>query len=162
MQANESGEQVDPPTSGYTYEFPRPRVATDTALFAVIDERPHVLLIQRGNEPFKGDWALPGGFVEADEPLAVCAERELEEETGVQGVALEQFYTYGDPGRDPRGWSLSVAYWGVVRGKAPAIRGGDDAARAEWHPLDALPRLAFDHDQMIGRAKRLYEATSAP
>lgn len=141
--------------SRYTYDFPRPRVATDIVVFAEIGGGQHVLLIRRGNEPFKGDWALPGGFVEEDEALMACAERELCEETGVSGVALEQFHTYGDPGRDPRGWSLSVAYWGAVNGEPPPIQAADDAVEAAWHPLDALPPLAFDHDQMIARAAKL-------
>jgi 8-oxo-dGTP diphosphatase len=143
----------------YTYDFPRPRVATDMVLFAEIGGRTHVLLIQRANEPFQGDWALPGGFVEENEPLDACARRELQEETGVTGVALHQFYTYGDPGRDPRGWSLSVAYWGDAGAKPPPIQAESDAAHAEWHPLDDLPPLAFDHDQMIARASGLREQT---
>jgi len=141
--------------SQYIYDYPRPRVATDIVLFADIDDEPIVLLIRRGNEPFRGDWALPGGFVEENESLEACAERELQEETGVTGVALEQFYTYGDPGRDPRGWSLSVAYWGAVDGELPTVEGADDAVEAAWHPIDNLPPLAFDHDDMIARANAL-------
>ncbi len=141
--------------SGYTYDYPRPRVATDIVLFADIDETTHVLLIRRKNEPFQGDWALPGGFVDENESLNACAERELQEETGVSGIALEQLYTYGDPGRDPRGWSLSVAYWGVVEGPLPNVQAADDAVEATWKALNALPPLAFDHDEMIARATRL-------
>lgn len=145
--------------SQYIYDYPRPRVATDIVVFADIDEVPHILLIRRGNEPFQGDWALPGGFVEENESLEACAERELHEETGVSGITLEQFYTYGDPGRDPRGWSLSVAYWGAVDGAPSTVKGGDDADEAAWHPLNTLPPLAFDHDDMIARAIRLRGTT---
>ena len=141
--------------SGYAYDYPRPRVATDIVLFADIDDTPHVLLIRRKNDPFQGDWALPGGFVDENEPLKSCAERELQEETGVSGIALEQFYTYGDPGRDPRGWSLSVAYWGAVNGALPNVQAADDADEAAWHAINTLPPLAFDHDAMIARAQRL-------
>jgi len=138
--------------SNYTYDYPRPRVATDIIVFAQVNDKRHILLIRRGNEPFRGDWALPGGFVEEDESLKACANRELEEETGLSGVVLEQLHTYGDPGRDPRGWSLSIAYWGTVDGAPPNVEGADDADEAVWHSLDSLPSLAFDHDDMIARA----------
>jgi 8-oxo-dGTP diphosphatase len=141
--------------SQYIYDYPRPRVATDIVVLANIDDETNVLLIRRGNEPYQGDWALPGGFVDENESLKACAERELQEETGVTGIALEQFYTYGDPGRDPRGWSLSIAFWGVVKGALPFVEGADDAVEAAWYPLDALPPLAFDHDDMIAHATRL-------
>jgi 8-oxo-dGTP diphosphatase len=141
--------------SKYTYDFPRPRVSCDMVVFAQVHGERHVLLIRRGNEPFKGDWALPGGFVEEGETLDACAHRELLEETGVSGVRLRQLGTWGDPGRDPRGWSISVAYWGEVEGVLPEARGGDDAAHAEWKPVDRLPTLAFDHADMVAQALRL-------
>ncbi len=141
--------------SQYTYDFPRPGVATDIVLFADVDEEPHILLIRRRNEPFRGDWALPGGFLDEGETLRACAERELQEETGVSGVCLTQFHCYGDPGRDPRGWSLSIAFWGEAKGDPPPIEAADDADEAAWYPLNALPPVAFDHDEIIARANLL-------
>ncbi len=109
-----------------------------------------VLLVQRGHPPFAGEWALPGGFVNIDEPLEAAAARELEEETGLKGVDLEQLHTYGDPERDPRGRVVTVAYLGVLPTDASQeVQGADDAAQARWFPIEALPRLAFDHAEII-------------
>jgi len=110
-----------------------------------------VLLIQRGNDPFAGSWALPGGFVEAGERVLAAASRELFEETALEGDALELLGVYDTPGRDPRGPTVSVVY--VLRtADQPAVRGGDDAREARWFALDELPALAFDHAIVIADA----------
>lgn len=111
-----------------------------------------VLLIQRGNDPFRGKWGLPGGFVETDEKILDAAHRELEEETGISGLSLKQFQTYGDPGRDPRGRIVSVVHWARLKEKPPA-RAGDDAADARWYHLNDLPQLAFDHARILEDAR---------
>jgi 8-oxo-dGTP diphosphatase len=134
-----------------TYEYPRPTVAADSVVLASREDGLSLLLICRGGEPFKGSWALPGGFVEQDEPLADAAVRELREETGIElpADAVIQLGAYGDPARDPRGWAVSVVYLAMLA-QAPDPTGGDDAAEARWWPLDALPEeLAFDHAQII-------------
>ena len=136
----------------YTYEYPRPMVTVDAVVFRRRAGVSEVLLIRRGRDPFAGCWALPGGFVEMDETLDTAAARELEEETGLTGIALEQFHAFGDPGRDPRGRSIAVAYWGMAPEDA-AVQGGDDAAEAAWFPISALPPLAFDHDGIIHRGR---------
>jgi 8-oxo-dGTP diphosphatase len=106
-----------------------------------------ILLIQRGNDPFTGCWALPGGYVEPGEAIIDAAIRELKEETGLTGVGLHQVGTYGDPGRDPRGWTATVAHVGFV--DEPVAKAGDDAASAKWFPLNQLPTLAFDHETIV-------------
>jgi len=128
-------------------------VTVDAAVFRRRGDRWEILLIQRGRPPFEGAWALPGGFVDMEETLDHAAARELEEETGVIGVELEQLHTFGDPGRDPRGRTVSVVYGGVMPEKVTAtVEGRDDAADAAWHAIDELPSLAFDHDRIIERA----------
>jgi len=110
-----------------------------------------VLLIERGREPFKGRYALPGGFVDYGEDIDDAVHREVEEETGLTGIPFRQFRTFGKPGRDPRGHTVSVVYVGVLLGEAPAVAGGDDAAHAAWFPTSRLPDLAFDHAHILGR-----------
>ena len=144
----------------YTYDYPRPMVTVDAVVFSVRDGRLEVLMIQRKHDPHAGSWALPGGFVDMDESLDTAVARELAEETNLTGVELEQFRTFGDPNRDPRGRSISVAFLGVVdwRGHAPCA--ADDAAEAAWLPLDGLPELAFDHGLIVRYAvRRLRELT---
>ncbi len=131
-----------------TYEYPRPAVTVDILLTRVTETYTEVLLIQRKDPPFAGHWALPGGFVDEYEPLEAAAARELREETGLEGLVLTQFGAYGDPGRDPRGWTVSIVFLGEVAGEI-VLRAGDDAAAARWWSLDALPPLAFDHAQII-------------
>ncbi|WP_116105866.1 NUDIX hydrolase [Lewinella sp. IMCC34191] len=133
-----------------TYKYPRPSVTVDVVVFGYDGgETLKLLLIQRGGEPFKGQWALPGGFVDMDEDLETSALRELEEETGVKGLYVEQLYTFGQPGRDPRGRVISVAHYALVNlGDHPATP-SSDAAKAEWFALDDLPELAFDHAKVI-------------
>ncbi len=141
--------------STYTYEHPRPAVTVDVVIFSLQDQQLKVLLSERGEAPFKGMWALPGGFVRLDEDLERAASRELEEETGVKDVYLEQLYTYGEPGRDPRGRVISIAYYALIPAdSAVRVEGQSDAAQADWHPLSELPALAFDHAEIIQYAHR--------
>ena len=139
----------------YTYKYPRPAVTADCAVITR-EEEPKVLLIQRGNEPFKGCWAFPGGFMDMDETTEQCAIRELEEETGLKVSGLRQIGAYSKVDRDPRGRTVTVACLAVVDRPLP-VKGQDDAARAEWWPLSALPRLAFDHDEIMRDAIRKYK-----
>lgn len=140
----------------YTYEYPRPALATDCVVFGLDDEELQVLLIERGVDPHRGSWALPGGFVHMDEDLETAARRELTEETGVTRVFLEQLYTFGAPKRDPRSRVVSVAYWGLVKLSDHAIRAATDARSAAWFPAHDPPSLAFDHSDILDAAlKRL-------
>lgn len=142
-----------------TYEYERPAFTVDTAVFRGPAHARELLLVLRGAEPYAGRWALPGGFVEADEPPDSGARRELSEETGLapSGVFL-QVATYGDPGRDPRGWTVTLLFAVVLApGEPDAVCGGDDAARAAWHPVSALPPLAFDHDRLALDAAAMIE-----
>ncbi len=136
-----------------TYEFPRPALSTDVVLLSGMAESRAVLLVRRGQEPFRGKWALPGGFVDEGERLVDAARRELAEETGLAfDGPLLQVGAFGDPGRDPRGWTVSVVYAGDA-GEVPSeVYGGDDAEEAAWHRLDALPALAFDHAEIVATA----------
>jgi 8-oxo-dGTP diphosphatase len=136
----------------YAYEYPRPAVTADIVI-VTLEERPRVLLIKRNGEPFKGSWALPGGYVNEMERLADAARRELEEETGVKNVELEQLHAFGDPGRDPRGWTVTVAFLARVLPDQVKPKAADDAAEVGWYPLDELPKLAFDHAEIVARAK---------
>lgn len=137
----------------FEYEFPRPAVSVDVVLLAGPPAGLHVLLIRRASEPFAGAWALPGGFLDEDERLEDAARRELAEETAFEFRGpLVQVGAFGDPGRDPRGWTVSVAFVGRAYEGLPAVTGGDDAAEAAWHPLGALPNLAFDHDEILAAA----------
>ena len=139
----------------YTYDYPRPALTVDIVAFSVQNQKLNVLLIERAEPPFAGMWALPGGFVQIDEDLITAAERELEEETGVQGAYLEQLYTYGAPERDPRGRVISVAHFALIPSNKPIqSSGGSDAAQAQWHPIHQLPPLAFDHLEIVNYALR--------
>lgn len=134
----------------YTYDWPRPMVTVDAVIFSLSTGKTQVLLVNRGHEPFKGKWAVPGGFVEIDEELEDAVVRELAEETGLTGVKLEQMRTFGKCGRDPRGRQISIAFTGIVTAGQNKIRPGDDAAKAKWFDIKDLPGdLAFDHDEMI-------------
>jgi len=132
----------------YVYDWPRPMVTADAAVFSYCDGRPRLLLIQRRREPYQGYWALPGGFVEIEEDLPQAAARELAEETGLKDLPLEQLRTFGRPGRDPRGRTITVVYFGLAGPDCGPIQAADDAAQARWFDLDHLPPLAFDHDEI--------------
>jgi len=140
-------------TSGkYVYDHPRPAVTVDVVVITR-ETRPRVLLIRRKHEPFAGMWALPGGFIDMEETLEVSARRELEEEAGIRVDELEQLHTFGDPGRDPRGRVISVAYLARVDADQLQPQAADDAAEVAWHGLDRLPPLAFDHAAILSFAR---------
>lgn len=137
----------------HTYQYPRPALTVDCAIFGWDGgQQLQVLLIQRAQSPYEGQWALPGGFVDMDEDLETAALRELEEETGMREVFVEQLYTFGEPGRDPRGRVVSVAYFALVNLAKHRVQAASDAQAAQWFPLDALPQLAFDHDRILNKA----------
>ncbi|WP_372754739.1 NUDIX domain-containing protein [Labilibaculum sp.] len=134
----------------YTYQYPRPALTVDCAIFCKCNNKEYVLLIQRANAPFQNKWAFPGGFVDMDEDLEVAAYRELKEETGFSAISLEQFKTYGAVNRDPRGRTVSVVFKGKMQvDELPLVKGDDDAAQAVWQAIDQLPPLAFDHDLIM-------------
>jgi len=145
----------------YVYDWPRPMVTADAVVFAFFDRRPKLLLIQRKHEPFKDRWALPGGFIEMDEDLPDSAARELAEETGLTGVPLEQLRTFGKPGRDPRGRTITVAYFGIADKDWDQIKAADDAANVNWFDIDRLPPMAFDHDEIAPCAIERLKQTEA-
>ena len=138
----------------YTYKYPRPAVTADCVVITR-ESLPQVLLIERGFDPYKGYWAFPGGFMNMDETTEQCAVRELEEETGLKVSELHQIGAYSKVDRDPRGRTITVAYLAIV--DAPVhVTGQDDAAKAQWFPIDALPPLAFDHEEIMKDAIDLY------
>lgn len=136
----------------YSYRYPHPAVTTDIVIFTIRDGRLKLLLIKRGGEPYQGRWALPGGFVELDEDLEASARRELEEETGVSGVYLEQLYTFGRPDRDPRERVITVAYYALIPSDQVRLQAATDAEAVGWFAFEELPPLAFDHDEIVAMA----------
>lgn len=134
----------------YTYEYPRPSVTVDCVIFG-LDEGSllKVLLIKRLREPYKDFWALPGGFVDMEEDLETAALRELEEETGLKDVFIEQLFTFGNPGRDPRGRVISIAYFALVNLSRYKVKAASDAKEVKWFEVNNLPKLAFDHDTIL-------------
>ena len=136
----------------HTYDYPRPALTVDLVL-VTREARPQVLLIRRKRDPFAGSWALPGGFVEENETIADAARRELKEETGLDVNDIEQLYTAGDPGRDPRGWTVTVAHLARVDPAALKPVAADDAEEVGWFPLNDLPALAFDHAMILARVR---------
>lgn len=140
--------------SGYNpNEYERPSVTVDVVIFTLREQDLQVLLICRKHAPFAGFWAIPGGFVNVDESLETAALRELEEETGVRNVYIEQLYTFGDPGRDPRTRVITVTYFALVPETALGpLRAGEDAAAAQWWSMYNLPQLAFDHAEILNYA----------
>jgi 8-oxo-dGTP diphosphatase len=143
----------------YVYDWPRPMVTVDAVVFAVTSDTTKVLLIKRGHEPFKGKWAFPGGFIGMDEELDDAVARELQEETGLTGVPLEQMHTFGTVGRDPRGRQITVVYMGIIKEGLECIKAGDDAAQAQWFDIDKLPAdMAFDHNQVAKFAVKILKS----
>lgn len=143
----------------YSYRYPHPAVTTDCVVFGYDGKKLNVLLIERGREPYKGHWALPGGFLKMDESAEEGAMRELREETNVSDIYLEQFHTFSAVDRDPRERVLTIAFFALVRKSDYNIIGGDDAVKAEWFGINELPDLAFDHAEIIGMAReKLQEA----
>src|SRR5882672_10499361 len=133
----------------FTYQYPRAALTVDCVVFGFDEGELKVLLIERGLEPFKGKWALPGGFVRVDETLDEAARRELEEEAGLGNVFLEQLYTFGEVDRDPRERVVSVAYFALVKLADYKTRAAADAADARWFPISTVPKLAFDHAEIL-------------
>ena len=138
----------------HTYEYARPALTVDNVVFGFGEGDLQLLLIQRDLEPFAGKWALPGGFVRVNESLEDAALRELEEETGLGKVYMEQLYTFGEPGRDPRERVVTVAYYGLVKLSDHRVKAATDARNAAWFAMCDLPRLAFDHEEIIETALR--------
>ncbi len=136
----------------YCYKYPHPAVTTDCVIFGFDGQSLKVLLVERGIEPYKGRWAFPGGFLNPDERAEEGARRELNEETGLEGAFIEQFHTYTEPNRDPRERVITIAYFALVR--IQEVHGSDDAAKAQWFPIEEVPQLAFDHDRILRDATR--------
>jgi 8-oxo-dGTP diphosphatase len=147
----------------YVYDWPRPMVTVDAAVFALVEGKAKLLLVQRKHEPYQGSWALPGGFVEIDEDLKEAAVRELAEETGLKNVSLEQLHTFGKPGRDPRGRAITVVYFGIAGKNWQQAKAADDAAQVQWFDIESLPAMAFDHNEIarcaIARLRQLSART---
>ena len=137
----------------YTYDYPRPAVTADSVVFCNGSDGLSVLLIERANDPFKGCWAFPGGFMDMEENAEDCAKRELMEETGMEVRSLEYIGTFSEVNRDPRGRTITFAYYAVVE-KSDVI-GADDASRAKWFPIDSIPSLAFDHEEILRTALKV-------
>jgi 8-oxo-dGTP diphosphatase len=133
----------------YSYEYPRPAVSADIAVLRESSQSMEILLILRKNPPFQGMWALPGGFLEIDETLEETAARELEEETGLNGIDLKQFKTFSNVDRDPRTRVITTVFYGMVSRENSLAKGGDDAEKAEWFSVNDLPPLGFDHFEII-------------
>jgi ADP-ribose pyrophosphatase YjhB (NUDIX family) len=136
----------------FSYQYPRAALTVDCVVFGFDENELKVLLIQRGLEPFKGRWAFPGGFVRVDETVDDAARRELVEETGLKGIFLEQLYTFGEIDRDPRDRVVSVAYYALVKLSDHRAKAATDAANAEWFPISKVPKLAFDHAEILETA----------
>ena len=142
----------------YCYDFPRPALTADIIIFTFNNKELLVLLIERNHMPFKGEWAFPGGFVDMEETVEECAYRELKEETGLEVKNLEQLITVSKLGRDPRGRTVTVFFYGFVSYDNASVRAGDDAKEAVWFPVSKLPSLAFDHNEIVPAAlKKLYD-----
>lgn len=136
----------------YSYDYPRPALTVDAVVFRKMAGRLEVLLIKRKHSPFKGMWALPGGFIDMEETVEDAVVRELEEETHLRVESLQQLHTFSAPDRDPRGRTISVTFFGVVEPAQSQVSGGDDASDAKWFPVNQLPELAFDHMDAVRMA----------
>ena len=142
----------------HTYQYPHPAVTVDACLFTILDDQLKILLIKRGLDPYKGDWAIPGGFVHMDESLDQAVQRELQEETGATGFNFEQFGTFGQVDRDPRERVITVAYFALAPAEHVTLKADTDADEAAWFPISALPDLAFDHAGIIDKAVKRVRA----
>lgn len=136
----------------YTYDYPRLALTVDAVVFRKKEDILEVLLIQRKHYPFEGMWALPGGFVEMDETVEEAVVRELEEETHLKLEGLKQLHTFSELGRDPRGRTVSVTFYGLTSFENSNVKGGDDASDAKWYNIKNIPTLAFDHIEAIKMA----------
>ena len=133
----------------YSYKYPRPALTVDCIVFLKIpDNKYRILLIQRNQAPFEGEWAFPGGFVDINETLETAAKRELKEETGIKNIKLKQLYTFDAINRDPRHRTISVIYWGISNHKEK-IFSGSDARKVKWFLINEIPELAFDHNYIL-------------
>lgn len=138
----------------YTYHYPRPALTVDIVVTTILNDQLHILLMQRAQPPFQGSWALPGGFVEIEESLESAAARELAEETSLEGCILDQFHTYGDPHRDPRGRVISVVYCVCLPDEVRlTVQADSDAKQVRWFKMTDVPGLAFDHSKIIQDAR---------
>ena len=146
------------------HSFPKPSVTVDIIIFTIKENELKVLLVKRKINPFKDKWAIPGGFVGIKESLEDAAKRELEEETGVKDVYLEQLYTFGEPERDPRGRVITVAYMALINSEEIRLKASTDVSEAKWFPIKKIPQLAFDHkkifDYSLKRLKWKFEYTT--
>ncbi|MBU0765896.1 MAG: NUDIX hydrolase [Bacteroidetes bacterium] len=136
----------------HTYKYPRPMLTVDAVVFIRDKEKLKVLLIQRSQPPFKGEWAFPGGFVDMDETVEEAVVRELEEETGLKNISLRQLHTFSAVDRDPRGRTVSVVFYGFTGPENSIIRAGSDAANTCWTDIENMPQLAFDHTEIMNKA----------
>lgn len=144
----------------YTYKYARPAITADCIVFARNENDLMVLLIQRAQAPFQGQWAFPGGFADAGESLDDTASRELREETGLKDIPLQQLYTFSRPDRDPREHVITVAYYAIINQQAHPIRASSDACNAAWFSVDNLPTLAFDHAEILNVALKALQKDS--
>ncbi len=144
-----SNPTVDPAATYRAEDYPRPSVTVDVVILTLVDGDLKLLLVKRRNWPFEGLWAIPGGFIDMDESLEHAARRELAEETNVTDIYLEQLYTFGDPGRDPRTRVITVVYYALIDAARLHVRAASDAADARWFPIYGLPEMAFDHAKII-------------
>lgn len=135
-------------------------ISTDSVIFFMKDSKLQILLVKRKADPYKGKWALPGGFLEEMEALEEGAKRELKEETGLQIHELKQIRAFGAPHRDPRGRTITIAFWGEIFSEEK-IKGNDDAADADWFPVEQLPELAFDHKLIVEEALEHFNSEKA-
>ncbi len=142
----------------FSYDYPRPAISTDAVILRLADDETlELLLIQRRDDPYSGKWALPGGFMEINETLEESVTREVLEETGLAGIKLYQLEAFSELDRDPRGRTVTVAFWGFCNSKTK-VKAGSDASKAVWKDINNLPDLAFDHNKIIKKAlKRAME-----
>jgi 8-oxo-dGTP diphosphatase len=138
----------------YTYDYPRPALTVDAVVFRKNEGNIEVLLIRRKFYPFEGMWALPGGFVEMEETVEAAVDRELAEETSLKAENLEQLHVFSAVGRDPRGRTVSVTFYGMVEMEKSEVCHGDDASEACWFPLNKIPEMAFDHIEAVDIARK--------